>query len=252
MADEKKRKDPEMGTPEQPKRARKKAEELQELASKLECQYQQKSQEARESERAAREAESQAQSLRAIAVACSERAELAKAAAAEARKQADRAELSTTKEGRDALKAQDKAEKQEAKEATKAEAAQTRSTIKKIGDSLKDSMKICQRGGKYDVPSGSMSCENVKFGIFKELFARGNCNYSPQKFCESDLSIVVTSTDAASIFGTTKARGGSMYATWVITSFLANYIPASGQLTISYSTKLESCLKRQVATHDSK
>ena len=50
-----------------------------------------------------------------------------------------------------------------------------------------------------------MSFKNVKFGIFKQLFSRGRCSYVPENFCPSDASIVVTSKDAAGIFGATKA-----------------------------------------------
>ena len=50
-----------------------------------------------------------------------------------------------------------------------------------------------------------MSFKNIKFDIFKELFSRGRCNYVPVNFCVSDASIAVTSKDAASIFGSTKA-----------------------------------------------
>ena len=52
---------------------------------------------------------------------------------------------------------------------------------------------------------GSVSFKNIKFDIFKELFSRGRCNYVPVNFCVSDASIAVTSKDAASIFGSTKA-----------------------------------------------
>ena len=35
-----------------------------------------------------------------------------------------------------------------------------------------------------------------------------------------------------------EVRGGSMYATFVISSLRANYIPATGQLSISYDTDM--------------
>ena len=187
----------------------------------------------------------QAQSLRRMATAAAKRAEVAKAAARAGRQQADRAELSTTKEGRESLKVQDKAEKQEAKEAFKArqqaykeQMAEARSTIKRIGGSIKASMVICKRAGMWEVPPGSVSFKNVKFGIFKELFSRGECTYVPENFCESDASIVVTSKTAASIFGASKVRGGSMYASFVIDSIRASYMPATGHLNISYTTDM--------------
>ncbi|CAJ1396501.1 unnamed protein product [Effrenium voratum] len=250
----KRAKDPQSAAPEQraPKRGRKSrdAEELASNATKLESEAEGMSQEAIAAEKAAVEAMERAQSLHAKAVAVAKQAEIAKVAAQEARQKAERAELSTTKEGRDALKAQDKADKQAAKEAEKArkqadkeEAAEARSVIKKIGDDIKASMVICKRAGMWEVPPGSVSFKNVKFAIFKELFSRGRCNFSPSNFCKSDASIVVMFKDAASIFGATKVRGGSMYATFVISSLRANYIPATGQLNISYSTDMG------VATH---
>ncbi|CAK9098789.1 Hypothetical protein SCF082_LOCUS46281 [Durusdinium trenchii] len=231
---ENKRKESSQATPpgqRAPKRGRRKeAEELALTASKLESEAEEMSQEAIACEKAAVEAMERAQSLQAKATALAKRAEVAKAAAQEARQKAERAEQSTTKEGRDALKAwtatevQDKAEKQAAKEAEKArkqtekeEGAEARSVIKNIG---------------------SVSFKNVKFGIFKQLFSRGRCSYVPENFCPSDASIVVTSKDAAGIFGATKVRGGSMYATFVISSLRANYIPATGQLSISYDTDM--------------
>ncbi|CAJ1459467.1 unnamed protein product [Effrenium voratum] len=245
----KRAKDPQSAAPEQraPKRGRKSrdAEELASNATKLESEAEGMSQEAIAAEKAAVEAMERAQSLHAKAVAVAKQAEIAKVAAQEARQKAERAELSTTKEGRDALKAQDKADKQAAKEAEKArkqadkeEAAEARSVIKKIGDDIKASMVICKRAGMWEVPPGSVSFKNVKFAIFKELFSRGRCNFSPSNFCKSDASIVVMFKDAASIFGATKVRGGSMYATFVISSLRANYIPATGQLNISYSTDM--------------
>lgn len=35
-----------------------------------------------------------------------------------------------------------------------------------------------------------------------------------------------------------EVRGGSMYATYVISSLRASYVPATGQLNISYSTDM--------------
>ena len=234
------------GAQRAPKRSRKReAEELAWKAGKLESEAAQVSQEAIACEKSAAEALEQAQSLRAMAQNAAKRAEVAKATARAARQQADRAELSTTKEGRASLKVQDKAEKEEAKEALKArqqafkkEAAEARSTIRRIGDSIKASMVICKRAGMWEVPPGSVSFKNVKFGVFKELFSRGECTYVPENFCESDASIVVNSKTAASIFGATKVRGGSMYATFVIDGLRANYIPATGQLNISYTTEM--------------
>ncbi|CAK9018086.1 unnamed protein product [Durusdinium trenchii] len=246
---ENKRKESSQATPpgqRAPKRGRRKeAEELALTASKLESEAEEMSQEAIACEKAAVEAMERAQSLQAKATALAKRAEVAKAAAQEARQKAERAEQSTTKEGRDALKVQDKAEKQAAKEAEKArkqtekeEGAEARSVIKNIGDRIKASMVICKRAGMWEVPPGSVSFKNVKFGIFKQLFSRGRCSYVPENFCPSDASIVVTSKDAAGIFGATKVRGGSMYATFVISSLRANYIPATGQLSISYDTDM--------------
>eukprot|EP00435_Cladocopium_sp_Y103_P047218 s1502_g13.t2 len=230
-----------------PKRGRKskEAEDMASTATKLELQAEEACLEATTAEKAALEAMERTQTLRAMAEALAKRAETAKAMAQEARQRAERAELATTKEGRDALKVQDKAEKQAAKEAEKArkqaekeEAAAALGVIKRIGDTIKASMVICKRGGMWEVPPGSVSFKNVKFGVFKELFSRGRCSYVPTNFCNSDASIVVTSKDAAAIFGATKVRGGSMYATFVISSLRANYIPATGQLSISYSTEM--------------
>lgn len=230
-----------------PKRGRKskEAEDMASNAKKLELQAEEACQEATTAEQAALEAMERAQTLRATAEASAKRAETAKAVAQEARQRAERAELATTKDGRDALKVQDKAEKQAAKEAEKArkqaekeEAAEARGVIKRIGDTIKASMVICKRGGMWEVPPGSVSFKNVKFGVFKELFSRGRCCYVPTNFYNSDASITVTSKDAAAIFGATKVRGGSMYATFVISSLRANYIPATGQLSISYSTDM--------------
>lgn len=230
-----------------PKRCRKskEAEIMASNATKLELQAEEACQEAITAEKAALEAMERAQTLRATAEALAKHAETAKAVAQEARQRAERAELAKTKDGRDALKVQDKAEKQAAKEAEKArkqaekeEAAEARGVIKRIGDAIKASMVICKRGGMWQVPPGSVSFKNVKFGVFKELFSRGRCCHVPVNFCNSDPSITVTSKDAAAIFGATKVRGGSMYATFVISSIRANYVPATGQLSISYSTDM--------------
>jgi len=159
------------------------------------------------------------------------------------RSKAERAELETTKEGRAAVKAQDAAEKRTAAEAArmkklqeKQDAAASRKAIKDMGDAIKSSMVISKRGGMWEVPPGSVSFRNVSFSTFMTLFARGRCSFTPTNYCQNDPTISVYTKDAASIFGSTKVRGGSMYATFVITSMRATFIPAKGSLCISYDT----------------
>jgi len=163
--------------------------------------------------------------------------------ALDARGKAERAELETTKEGRTAVKAQDAAEKRAATEAArtkkiqeKQDVAASRKAIKDMGDAIKSSMVISKRGGMWEVPPGSVSFRNVSFSTFMTLFARGRCSFTPTNYCQNDPTISVYTKDAASIFGSTKVRGGSMYATFVITSMRATFIPAKGSLSISYDT----------------
>jgi hypothetical protein len=175
--------------------------------------------------------------------ALKDRADQAKRTAEEAKRKAERTQLETTTEGRAAAKAQDKADQKAAKEAEriqklreKEEAAANRSAIKNMGDAIKSSMVIAKRGGMWEVPPGNVSFKNVSFSTFKELFGRGRCSFTPVNYCQSDPTISVGTKDAASIFGSTKVRGGSMYATFVIRSMRATYVTAEKRLTIAYDT----------------
>eukprot|EP00933_Yihiella_yeosuensis_P041128 TRINITY_DN35560_c0_g1_i1.p1 TRINITY_DN35560_c0_g1~~TRINITY_DN35560_c0_g1_i1.p1 ORF type:complete len:267 (+),score=78.42 TRINITY_DN35560_c0_g1_i1:55-855(+) len=212
-------------------------------ADELEEQAQEWEKKALEAAAEAEDATKRAQRLSEQAASIKAKAEQAREAASEAKTRADRAKLEATKEGRAALKVQDKADKKAAKEADQAqklkekhEAAASRSIIKNIGDSIKASMVISKRGGMWSVPPGSLSFRNIPYSTFQELFSRGRCAFTPANYCESDPTISVVTKDAASIFGATKVRGGSMYATFVISSMRVTYIPAQKQLSIAYNT----------------
>jgi len=188
--------------------------------------------------RAARALAARADALKVAAEEAKEKAESAKRAA-------ERAQLETTQEGRAAAREQDKAEKKAAKEAQRLQklreqqqAAACRSKIKDIGDAIKDSMVISKRGGMWEVPPGNVTVRHVPFSTFQTLFSRGRCAFTPVNYCEADPTISVVTKDAASIFGSTKVRGGSMYATFVITSMRVTYVPASKLLTIAYKTDM--------------
>eukprot|EP00931_Biecheleriopsis_adriatica_P065715 TRINITY_DN40200_c0_g1_i1.p1 TRINITY_DN40200_c0_g1~~TRINITY_DN40200_c0_g1_i1.p1 ORF type:complete len:305 (+),score=67.50 TRINITY_DN40200_c0_g1_i1:54-968(+) len=192
---------------------------------------------------AADEAMQYAQTLVRKAAELKDCADDAKKVAEEAHCKAERAQLEVTKEGRDELKARDKAEKQAAKKRDqhqklkeREETAASRTAIKNMGDAIKASMVIAKRGGVWEVPPGNVSFRNVTFNTFQTLFARGRCSFTPVNYCQSDPTISVVTKDAASIFGSTKVRGGSMYATFVITSMRATYVPATMRLTIAYDT----------------
>lgn len=167
----------------------------------------------------------------------------AKESAEQAKKKAERADLERTVEGRALAKQQDKTFKKEAREAAKNEkqneknqAAKVRAALKEIGDSIKGSMRIAKVGGMWSVPPGNVSFKGVSFEVFRSIFCRGRCAYSPENFGPLDSAISLTTKDAAAIFGSTKVVGGSMYATFTITTMRATYLPGKQQLTISYDT----------------
>lgn len=212
------------------------ATRLEAVARALELQASKAKNDAQEARKSAQAMAQEAAEL--IAAACK-----AKTTAEEAARRAERAQLEKTPEGRAAAKEQDKLDKKaaaahtrDAKSAAKEEAAATRSTIKDIGDAIKDSMVISKSRGMWSVPPGNLSFRNITFGVFKELFGRGRCAFTPVNNCESDPTISLVTKDAASIFGSTKVRGGSMYATFVISSLRATYIPAQQRLAIAYQT----------------
>mmetsp|Transcript_104108 Transcript_104108/g.184859 ORF Transcript_104108/g.184859 Transcript_104108/m.184859 type:complete len:286 (-) Transcript_104108:101-958(-) len=215
------------------------AAEAEELAKMAELAGSRAAQAKVAAEEARRHAEALAQEASSLELQAAEAEKCAK----EAKEKAERAELEMTKEGRAQAKAKDVADRRAAAEASrnqklqeKQEAAASRTAIKNMGDAIKASMVISKRGGMWEVPNGSVSFRNVAFSTFKTLFGKGRCSFTPANFCENDASISVLTKDAASIFGSTKIKGGSMYATFVITKMRATFIPAKGSLVIAYET----------------
>lgn len=203
-------------------------------------------------ERDAREMQEHARVLAEVAVRLRAAANEAKMKAEEANKKAERAQLESTAEGRKFLRAmskeQEKADKKLALETARAqkqqekdEAIATRSAIKSMGDTIKESLllvKVQECGEALSVQPGEVSFQNVLFSTFKAVFARGCCTCSPADFGESDASIRVVTEDAASIFGAAKVCGGVVPRAFSISQMAATYLPSSKLLTIAYDSNI--------------
>jgi hypothetical protein len=118
----------------------------------------------------------------------------------------------------------------------KLKAKEYKVSLKNIGDQLKDNLQICKRGGMWEVPDGSVNFSGVSFGLFRFMFGPLRAKLTPQDFTPETVSIVgqLSGCDAGNVFGVTKIRGGSMYATYTIKRMTVSYQPLKQKLTIAY------------------
>merc|ERR1711920_641055 len=121
-------------------------------------------------------------------------------------------------------------------EEDKLKAKEYKASLKNIGDQLKGSLQICKRGGMWEVPDGSVNFSGVSFGLFRFMFGHFRAKLTPQDFTPETVSIVgqLSGCDAGNVFGVTKIRGGSMYATYTIQRMTVSYRPLKQQLTLAY------------------
>jgi len=131
---------------------------------------------------------------------------------------------------------QQKIEAKKQAEEDKLKAKEYKVSLKNIGDELKGSLQICKRGGMWTVPDGSVSFSGISLGLFRFVFGHFRAKMTPQEFTSETGSIVghLSGGDAGHIFGVTKIRGGSMYATYTIQRMTVSYQPSKQKLTLAY------------------
>mmetsp|Transcript_68115 Transcript_68115/g.121374 ORF Transcript_68115/g.121374 Transcript_68115/m.121374 type:complete len:300 (-) Transcript_68115:80-979(-) len=146
---------------------------------------------------------------------------------------ADRAALK--QKAKDDAKQQKIDAKKQAEE-DKMKAKEYRVSLKNIGDTLKGSLQICKRGGMWEVPDGSVNFSGISLGLFQFMFGCFRAKLTPQDFTSETGSIVghLSGADAGHVFGVTKIRGGSMYATYTIRRMTVSYQPSKQQMTLAY------------------
>ena len=83
---------------------------------------------------------------------------------------------------------------------------------------MKGNLQICKRGGMWEVPDGSVNLAGISLGLFRFMFGSFRAKLTPHDFTSNTGSIVgqLSGGDAGHVFGVTKIRGGSMYATYTI------------------------------------
>ena len=133
---------------------------------------------------------------------------------------------------------QQKAEAKQQAQKQKEKAKEYRRAVQDLGDHLKGSLQICKHGGMWVVPDGSVKFSNISLGLFCYMFGHLRQKMQPPDFNAKSGSVVATISgeDAGGVFGVSKIRGGSMYATHVIRRMMISYRPAQQQLTLEYQT----------------
>ena len=133
---------------------------------------------------------------------------------------------------------QQKAEAKQQAQKQKEKAKEYRRAVQDLGDHLKGSLQICKHGGMWVVPDGSVKFSNISLGLFCYMFGHLRQKMQPPDFNAKSGSVVATISggDAGVVFGVSKIRSGSMYATHVIRRMMISYWPAQQQLTLEYQT----------------
>jgi hypothetical protein len=146
---------------------------------------------------------------------------------------AERAALK--QKAKDDAKQQKMDAKQQAVE-DKLKAKEYKVSLKNIGDQLKGNLQICKRGGMWQVPDGSVNFSGISLGLFRFMFGHFRAKLTPRDFTSETASIVgqLSGGDAGNVFGVTKIRGGSMYATYTVQRMTVSYQPLQQKLTLAY------------------
>ena len=133
---------------------------------------------------------------------------------------------------------QQKAQARQQAQKKKEQAKEYRRAVQDLGDHLKGSLQICKHGGMWVVPDGSVKFSNISLGLFCYMFGHLRQKMQPPDFNGKSGSVVATISgrDAGVVFGVSKIRSGSMYATHVIRRMMISYWPAQQQLTLEYQT----------------
>ena len=91
----------------------------------------------------------------------------------------------------------------------------------------------------WEVPDSSISFPGISLGLFCFMFGHFRAKMTPQDFTSESCQGVpivgqLSGGDAGQVFGVTKIRGGSMYATYTIQRMTVSYQPLKQKLTLSY------------------
>jgi len=131
---------------------------------------------------------------------------------------------------------QQKVDAKQQAEDNKLKAKEYKVSLKNIGDHLKGNLQIRKRGGMWSVPDGSVNFSGISLGLFRFMFGHLRAKLTPQDFTSETGSIVgqLSGNDAGHVFGVTKIRGGSMYATYTVQRMTVSYQPLKQKLTLAY------------------
>lgn len=165
------------------------------------------------------------------------------AAKAEAKAEAAQ-QKKAEKEASNAAKAEEKKAAKDAASAAKETERRAREIHKMIGDVLKSKLKGKKKrvDGRrtYSVPGGTVSFECVSPSDFERLFSR----YDVKSKRGGAKILALRPGQMQEIFGKTKCKGGSMYATFEISSANVTYEPVRESafnhgmlLKITYKTR---------------
>jgi len=111
-----------------------------------------------------------------------------------------------------------------------------RARLKDMGDTIKSNLTICcfggRRHGEWRVPDGTLRFKDIEFDCFEYMFGR----FAPRGTSGSSAAInfKMDKSQATAVFGITKLRGGSMYATFEVRSMTITYQPHKHSLELSY------------------